>query len=68
MVVPEERILTAAADELRRCSECETVFEADVADAGQNGPRCPQCGLTASVPVLELDDRDFVIRKTTPFR
>jgi hypothetical protein len=68
MVVPEARILTAAAAELRRCSECETVFEADVADAGQNGPRCPQCGLTASVPVLELDDRDFVIRKTTPFR
>jgi len=55
-------------DELRRCSECRTVFEADVADAGQDGPRCPQCGLASSVPALDLDERDLVIRKTTPFR
>ncbi len=67
MAAGEDRLLTIT-DELRRCSECKTVFEADVADADQNGPRCPQCGLTASVPVLELDERDFVIRKTTPFR
>lgn len=68
MVVREERIVTAEAGELRRCSECETVFEADVADAGPDGPRCPQCGLTASGPVLELGEREVVIRKTTPFR
>ncbi len=30
-----------SSDELHRCSECKTVFEADVADADQNGPPVP---------------------------
>ena len=35
----------------RRCSECETIFEAGVADADQNGaPRCPQFPPLAAPP------------------
>ena len=56
-------------EKLRRCRECETVFEPDVADRGPGGePRCPQCLLLSSDEVLELDERELVIRGTTPFR
>jgi hypothetical protein len=54
---------------LRRCRECETVFEPNVADRNQSGePRCPQCFLSSSDGVLEVDQREFVIRQSTPFR
>lgn len=59
---------SVSIDELRRCRACETVFEADVADPGPDGPRCPQCGLTDSAHATELGEREVVIRKTTPFR
>jgi hypothetical protein len=55
--------------ELRRCRECETVFEPDVADRGADGaPRCPQCFLSSSDPVFETDPPELVIRQSTPFR
>ena len=54
---------------LRRCRECETVFEPDVADRDPSGdPRCPQCFLSSSDEVYELDQGEMVIRQTTPFR
>jgi len=54
---------------LRRCRECETVFESDVADRDRAGePRCPQCFLSSSDEVFELDPREWVIRQSTPFR
>ena len=56
-------------DALRRCRECETVFEAEVADRGPGGePRCPQCFLLSSDEVTEIDERELVIRESTPFR
>lgn len=56
-------------EELRRCRECGTVFEPDVADRDSDGePRCPQCFLSSSDPVLETDPRELVIRQSTPFR
>lgn len=53
---------------LRRCRECDTVFEADVADRDGSEPRCPQCFLSSSDEVLEVDLRELIIRKSTPFR
>ncbi len=54
---------------LRRCRECETVFEPGVAADGPAGePRCPQCFLLSSEEVLDLDERELVIRESTPFR
>lgn len=54
---------------LRRCRECETVFEPDVADRSPGGaPRCPQCFLSSSDDVLAIDPRELVIRQSTPFR
>jgi len=54
--------------EIRRCSECLTLFEACVADRDPSGaPRCPQCGLASSTTAAP-SPRDFVIRATTPFR
>jgi hypothetical protein len=54
---------------LRRCRECTTVFEPDVADRDPNGePRCPQCFLSSSDEVLEVDVSEMVIRESTPFR
>jgi len=56
-------------EDLRRCRECATVFEPDVADRGPGGePRCPQCFLLSSDEVFEIDERDLVIRQSTPFR
>ena len=56
-------------DALRRCRECGIVFEPDVADRGPGGePRCPQCLLLSSDEVLEVDERELVIRESTPFR
>lgn len=57
----------------RRCRECETVFEPDVADRElrahlQAEPRCPQCFLSASDPVAAINEREIVIRQSTPFR
>jgi len=57
------------ADDLRRCRECNTVFEAGVADVHPvNGPRCPQCFLYSSDPAGNLKEREMVIRQSTPFR
>ena len=54
---------------LRRCRECGTVFEADVADRGPGGePRCPQCFLLSSDEVIDVGERELVIRESTPFR
>lgn len=54
---------------LRRCRECGTVFEPEVADRGPRGePRCPQCLLLSSDEVTEIDERELVIRESTPFR
>lgn len=58
---------------LRRCRECETVFEPDVADRDLRAhlhaePRCPQCFLSSSDPVAAIDEREMVIRQSTPFR
>lgn len=54
--------------EVRRCTECLTLFEACVADRDANGnPRCPQCGLARSVETA-AGPQDFVIRASTPFR
>lgn len=56
------------ACEIRRCSECLTLFEACVADRHPSGAaRCPQCGLASST-IAEAGPRDFVIRASTPFR
>ncbi|MEO8035279.1 MAG: hypothetical protein ABI837_12665 [Acidobacteriota bacterium] len=56
-------------EELRRCRECLTVFATDVADRTRSGePRCPQCFLSCSNEVFELDERELVIRESTPFR
>ena len=56
-------------DALRRCRECETVFEPDVADRGAGGaPRCPQCLLLSSDEVFAIGEREVVIRESTPFR
>jgi hypothetical protein len=55
--------------EIRRCNECETLFESEVADRTREGePRCPQCFLSSSRAVLQLDERELVIRTSTPFR
>ncbi|HKB79186.1 MAG TPA: hypothetical protein VKH35_05675 [Thermoanaerobaculia bacterium] len=55
--------------EIRRCAECRTVFEACTADRAPDGePRCPQCGLAASVPAVVLGEEEFIIRASTPFR
>ncbi len=51
---------------LRRCRECGTVFERGVADPGPYG--CPQCFLLRSHEVLVVDERERVIRESTPFR
>jgi len=54
---------------LRRCRECKTVFEPDVADRDRSGQqRCPQCFLSSSDEVVEVDERELVIRQSTPFR
>ena len=54
---------------LRRCRECGTIFEPDVADRGPDGtPRCPQCLLLSSDEVFDVDERELVIRESTPFR
>lgn len=56
-------------EDLRRCRECWTVFETDVADRDRSGePRCPQCFLIASDPAGALSEKELVIRTTTPFR
>lgn len=69
--IAESRIGTFTMNdelELRRCRECETVFEPDVADRDSNGePRCP-CFLSSSDQVLEIDPRELVIQQSTPFR
>jgi hypothetical protein len=45
------------------------VFEPDVADRDPSGePRCPQCFLSSSDEVLEVDLSEMVIREWTPFR
>lgn len=57
------------SDAVRRCRECGTVFAPDVADRGPNGePRCPQCFLLSSDEVKSPDERELVIRESTPFR
>ena len=54
---------------LRRCRECRTVFEPGVADRGPEGEaRCPQCFLLWSDEAGEIDERELVIRESTPFR
>ncbi|MEO8217624.1 MAG: hypothetical protein ABI718_11130 [Acidobacteriota bacterium] len=54
---------------LRRCRECGTVFERGVAGFGPGGePRCPQCFLMTSDETLDVDERELVIRESTPFR
>jgi len=54
---------------LRRCRECGTVFEPDVADRGPGGePRCPQCFLLSSDEVIGVGEGELVIRESTPFR
>lgn len=56
-------------ESLRRCRECGTVFEHGVADPGPDGePRCPQCFLLSSDEVIDVDERELVIRESTPFR
>jgi hypothetical protein len=58
-----------SSTQLRRCRECATVFEPDVADRDSNGePRCPQCFLSSSDEILEADAGEMVIRESTPFR
>lgn len=60
--------MAAGPAELRRCRECKTVFEPDVADRNSNGePRCPQCFLSSSDEVPEVEG-EMVIRQSTPFR
>jgi hypothetical protein len=55
--------------ELRACLLCQTAFEAGVADATREGlPRCPQCGLSETRPLLPQDAPAFVVRMNTPFR
>lgn len=45
------------------------MFEPDVADRDPSGePRCPQCFLSSSDEVLEVDLSEMVIRESTPFR
>jgi len=57
------------SQELRRCRECGTVFEPDVADRDLSGqPRCPQCFLSSSTVVVDFDHTELVIRGSTPFR
>lgn len=52
-----------------RCLECELLFESGISDGGISGrERCPQCGLQNATPVLDLDERAFVIRHSSPFR
>lgn len=54
---------------LRVCNECGTIFKPDVADPDRSGaPRCPQCFLTSSTVVEGVNEGDFVIRNSTPFR
>jgi hypothetical protein len=61
--------IAAPPQELRRCRECGTVFEPDVADRDPNGqPRCPQCFLSSSDEVRDVDQDEMVIRQSTPFR
>lgn len=56
-------------EDLRRCRECDTIFEPDVADRDSRGePRCPQCFLSSSDSVTDIDEREMVIRQSTPFR
>lgn len=57
------------AEDLCRCRERDTVSEPDVADRDSRGdPRCPQCFLSSSDPAGVIDERELVIRKSTPFR
>jgi len=64
----DESTAARPTQKLRRCRECNTVFEPDVADRDSNGePRCPQCFLSSSDEVLEIDG-EMVIRQSTPFR
>ncbi len=52
-----------------RCSLCETLFEAGVADdSGEGSPRCPQCGFMEAEPVDTSNQEEVVIRRTTRFR
>lgn len=57
------------SQDLRRCRECDTVFETDVADRDAHGePRCPQCFLSSSEQAGVIDERELIIRQSTPFR
>ena len=57
------------AEDLRRCRDCDTVFETDVADRDSRGePRCPQCFLSYSDLAGVIDERELVVRQSTPFR
>jgi len=61
--------MTDDVQNLRLCLECQTVFEPDVADRDRHGePRCPQCFLSSSHEIREVDQREVVIRQSTPFR
>jgi hypothetical protein len=53
---------------IRRCLACDTLFEPGVADDLEGQPRCPQCGLAESAPAEAWDEKEIVIRRTTPFR
>lgn len=56
-------------EDLRRCRECGIIFEPDVADRDRSGqPRCPQCFLAGADAAGTIDERETVIRTTTPFR
>jgi hypothetical protein len=66
---PEGELMDNCEHEIRRCNECETLFETEVADRTRQGePRCPQCFLSSSSTVVQLDGRELVIRTSTPFR
>lgn len=62
---------TCTIDEtIYRCTLCETLFEAGVADDADGDPRCPQCGFHEAEPVRDAEEcgAEVVIRRTTRFR
>jgi hypothetical protein len=66
---PLRGVMTCSSNNVCRCRECGTLFEADVADRDPSGaPRCPQCFLSSWEPVADIDEKAVVIRTTTPFR
>jgi hypothetical protein len=56
------------SDPIRRCAACDTLFEPGVADDFEGQPRCPQCGLAESALAEAWDEKEIVIRRSTPFR